>query len=323
MGGEISLDSGKDKGSRFHFSIELPEVEATPADSIPDFGDADILVASSSPVVGPLLARRLTAWSAQASLAQDVQVAEALLPERRWTHFLVDLGLGIDATTKLGALAMKHTQFRHVLVAPAERGMLDELRAAGFESYLVKPVRAASLAARIARPESAPPLVPEPEDQAEHDRAAGRRALAVLVVEDNDINALLIQAMLGKLGHVPTVVADGISAVSAVTTAHAVGAPYDVVLMDLHLPGMDGLEAARRIRVLGSDGGNVPIIALTANAFAEDRQAAREAGMDAFVMKPVDRDRLEETMAAVRAARGAAPLAEAAEVPPLVKPAIG
>jgi CheY-like chemotaxis protein len=82
------------------------------------------------------------------------------------------------------------------------------------------------------------------------------------------------------------------------------GVPYDVVLMDLHLPGVDGIEATRRIRSLGDDGGNVPIVALTANAFPEDQDACREAGMDGFVVKPVDRQRLEETMAAARVARG-------------------
>jgi CheY-like chemotaxis protein len=134
------------------------------------------------------------------------------------------------------------------------------------------------------------------------DAASPRRALSVLIAEDNDINALLAQALLAKLGHMPTVVGDGIAAVSAVATAHAVGAPYDLVLMDLHLPGMDGLEATRQIRALGK-AGRIPIIALTANAFAEDREACRAAGMDGFVVKPFDRDRLEEAIATARAQR--------------------
>jgi CheY-like chemotaxis protein len=91
--------------------------------------------------------------------------------------------------------------------------------------------------------------------------------------------------------------------VSAVAAAQAVDAPYDLVLMDLHLPGMDGLEATKRIRALGTEGGGVPIIALTANAFAEDREACRAAGMDGFIVKPFDRERLEEAIAAVRGGR--------------------
>src|SRR5690606_29146555 len=113
------------------------------------------------------------------------------------------------------------------------------------------------------------------------------------------INALLVQAMLTRLGHLPTVVGNGMSAVTSVATAHAMGAPYDLVLMDLHLPGMDGLEATRRIRELSEKGGDVPIVALTANAFAEDRAACRAAGMNGFIVKPVDRQQLD---AAIREA---------------------
>jgi CheY-like chemotaxis protein len=124
----------------------------------------------------------------------------------------------------------------------------------------------------------------------------------VLVAEDNEINALLTQAMLARLGHTPTVVGNGLAAVTAVATAHAMGAPYDIVLMDLHLPGMDGFEATRRIRALADEGGKIPIVALTANAFAEDREACRQAGMNGFVVKPLDRQRLEEAIAGARGA---------------------
>src|SRR5690606_30361687 len=112
-----------------------------------------------------------------------------------------------------------------------------------------------------------------------------------------------IQATLSRLGHAPTVVGNGLSAVTMAATAHAMGAPYDLVLMDLHLPGMDGFEATRRIRSLGDEGGRIPIIALTANAFAEDRAACERAGMDGFVVKPVDRNRLESAMRDALAAR--------------------
>jgi len=160
----------------------------------------------------------------------------------------------------------------------------------------VKPLRAASLAAQLAAAEIEPVAV-------SHDATDGplprERALAVLIAEDNDINALLAQATLGKLGHIPTVVGDGIAAVKAITSAHAVGAPFDLVLMDLHLPGMDGLEATRRIRAL-EGAGNVPVIALTANAGSEDRDACLDAGMDAFVVKPFDRETLESAIATAR-----------------------
>lgn len=299
MGGEIQLDNDG-TGSCFRFAVELPTVdEAIYVPVAPDLSGEDILVASPSPASGPLLARRLTSWKANVSLVSDTALAEVLLPERAWRHVLIDRAFGAEAAKRLAAAAVRHTGHRHVLLSPAERGELDALKDAGFDSYLVKPVRAVSLAARLSAPGLSPPLVPEIERSLPELRANGEKSLMVLVAEDNEINALLIQALLTRMGHVPTIVGNGISAVATVGTAHAMGAAYDLVLMDLHLPGMDGFEATRRIRSLGEEGGRVPIIALTANAVAAERDSWRLAGMNGFVVKPIDRSRLE---AAIREA---------------------
>jgi CheY-like chemotaxis protein len=114
------------------------------------------------------------------------------------------------------------------------------------------------------------------------------------------------------MGHRVTVVGDGAVAVNAVASAHTMGAPYDAVLMDLHLPGMDGLEATRRIRALGGAAGSIPVIALTANAFAEDRANCLAAGMNGYVVKPVERRRLETALAEVRAESPKKPVESAA-----------
>ena len=91
--------------------------------------------------------------------------------------------------------------------------------------------------------------------------------LAVLVAEDNDINALLARHLLSRLGHRPVMAATGGEAVAAFVAAHAAGTPFDLVLMDLHMPGMDGIEAARRMRAAEPGGKRTPIVALTADAF--------------------------------------------------------
>jgi PAS domain S-box-containing protein len=306
MGGQIELESSSDEGSNFTFDIDLPEVvEAGSKPQVPDLAGQEILVASPSPVVGPLLVRRLNAWRAKVVIAPNAAVAKALLPERSWKAVLIDRAFGAEAAEELALAAETHAEHRHVLVAPAERDELAKLREFGFDGYLVKPIRSASLAARLTELADAAPLVPE-EPEVESGPARSRR-LAVLVAEDNEINALLAQALLARLGHAPTLVADGHSAVTAVATAHAMGAPYDFVLMDLHLPGADGLEATRKIRALGADdGGTIPIVALTANASADDREACRAAGMDAFLVKPIDRERLAEAMAEARGVRAGA-----------------
>jgi signal transduction histidine kinase/CheY-like chemotaxis protein len=295
MGGEISLQSAE-RGSVFGFTVELPAIANEPAFTPTDLSGQDILIASPSPVTGPALERKLAAWGAHVTLASEARIAEALLPERDWTHVFVDRALGAQAAMSLATHAKRNGRELFVLLSPAERPELAKLRASSFDGYLVKPLRAASLAAQLAAAEIEP-VAAMPEGSG--GPLPRERALAVLIAEDNDINALLAQATLGKLGHIPTVVGDGIAAVKAVAGAHAVGAPYDLVLMDLHLPGMDGLEATRRIRAL-EGAGNVPVIALTANAASEDRDACTDAGMDAFVVKPFDRDMLEEAIAQAR-----------------------
>ncbi len=298
MGGQIGLTSDAGRGSSFDFSIELPAVIDADCSPAPDLSGRDILIVSPSPIVGPVLEKKLAAWGANVTLVTEAKVAEMLLPERGWTHLFVDHAIGFKGTISLAKAGESHVKQRLVLITPTERSELPNLVAAGFDGYLVKPIRATSLAARILSSLAEVSLVPEPNGYGTV--PAARKALAVLVAEDNEINALLAQAMLGKLGHIPTVVSDGVSALAAIATAQAIGAPYDLVLMDLHLPGMDGLEATRRIRAMGEQGGNVPIIALTANAFAEDREACRDAGMNGFIVKPFDRDRLDEAIAIAR-----------------------
>jgi CheY-like chemotaxis protein len=137
--------------------------------------------------------------------------------------------------------------------------------------------------------------------------------LSILVAEDNEINALLVRTLLTRLGHRATVVGDGEAAVNAWTAARAEGKAYDLVLMDVQMPGLDGLEAARRIRAAESEAESsaekrpVRMIALTANASEEDRSACLAAGLDGLLVKPLDRERLCETIASVKSST--APLA--------------
>ena len=126
------------------------------------------------------------------------------------------------------------------------------------------------------------------------------QGLRVLLVEDNDLNAEIAQFTLSRAGAVATHAKDGESAVEA----FAASAPceYDVVLMDIMMPGIDGLEATRQIRALDrEDAATTPIIAVSANAFADDRKLSREAGMDAHLSKPVSSQELVEALAHIAA----------------------
>ena len=126
--------------------------------------------------------------------------------------------------------------------------------------------------------------------------APPRRSLHILVAEDNDVNQILISALLARMGHVVHLVANGQLAVEAVGRGD-----YDAVLMDLQMPGMDGMEATHAIRALDDHRAAVPIIAMTANAFEEDRRACLAAGMDDYVAKPIDVDQLARAIGRVGA----------------------
>lgn len=128
----------------------------------------------------------------------------------------------------------------------------------------------------------------DPGVPAERSRTGERsRSLSILVAEDVPMNQMLIQSLLDSLGHRCELVGDGQQAVEA-----AAATRYDIILMDLQMPVMNGLDAARAIRGFTAPASLVPIIALTANAFAEDITACKEAGMNDFVPKPLDFDRL-------------------------------
>ena len=121
-----------------------------------------------------------------------------------------------------------------------------------------------------------------PEDAA-IDASETDRPLRILVAEDNHVNQIVLQAMLSKTGHKIDMVGNGAEAVSAVMRA-----PYDLILMDVHMPEMDGITATRRIRDLSGETGNLPIIALTANAMKGDRETYLKAGMTDYVSKPIN-----------------------------------
>ncbi len=181
-----------------------------------------------------------------------------------------------------------------VLLKPAERDLIARYRGAGFHGYLIKPLRRGSLAERIlaasrsgdGRPPGLPSPPPPEDDRVAPTRFSGTR---VLLVEDNPVGALLAATLLRREGCAVETAASGHEAVDAMKRAR-----YDLVFMDMRMPGMDGPSAARAIRARGD---RTPIVALTANAFAEDRKACLEAGMDDHLVKPLELESLRASLA--------------------------
>ena len=183
------------------------------------------------------------------------------------------------------------------LIAPTDRGMLGEFRASGYATFLARPVRGETLLRVLLGRQLAagePPAAAGQGD-APSGRARGSRlpGLSILLAEDNDINAMLARATLLKAGHRVDVVGNGKAAVEAVTGGGR-KRRYDVVLMDLHMPVMDGLDAIAAIRRHEEDAGvaPVPIMVLSADSQEKTRHAVLAHGASGFVTKPLDPDAL-------------------------------
>ena len=310
MGGRITLESEPGKGSTFVVSIPLATSQNAPQPfAAPDLAGRPVMLVAPQGIEASLVARRLECWGAQTCVVADADVARALLPERSWHAVLLDHALGIETVETLASAARPFATQRIVMFTPATRQESQFSAASALTGYLVKPLRAASLAARLASLPgvSAPGLTDEavtaPAMIAEALPAVTPRGFSVLVAEDNEINALLMRSLLTRLGHQAVITTNGEEALESWLAAKSAGTPYDLVLMDIQMPGLDGIEATKRIRSheAAQAGRRTPILALTANTLVEDRYACFEAGMDGFLVKPLDREKLADALAGLGA----------------------
>jgi signal transduction histidine kinase/CheY-like chemotaxis protein len=307
MGGDILVRSEPGKGSEFMAIVNLKRIDE-PAARPDVIADHHVLLA-----VRPGYERDALDLTCAGALIPTALVtpgeddageiiATAARLEAPVTGLVVDGREPISAAVRMlvaARAASPQPVTGLVIVDPASRHLAEQYRALGFDGYLVRPVRPAALLERFGWTLRTPTPPPVP-------RAAGplRRArpIDVLLVEDNDINALLATRMLEKSGcrvvHMP----NGARALEVLAEfAAGRGGSIDLVLMDVHMPVMDGLTAARRTKALFAESDPPrmapPIVALTANAFAEDRQACLEAGMDDYLSKPFEKAELDELLA--------------------------
>ena len=277
MGGTIAVANRPEGGAEFRVVLPLAAAEEA-AEAPAVAAGLSVLVVSPSPFEGPFLTRRLA--EAGAAAVRVTSAAEALERlARRFDVVIADCALGDEAVREVAAASRRAGVGRSlVLLSPFDRRAFSPA-AAGFDGYLVKPVRSRSLLREAtgsgAQGARTPPALPAAQ-------------VRVLIAEDNDINALLAVKGLERLGAAVDRARDGAEAVSLAEAAFA-GRPYDLVLMDIRMPGLDGLEAARRIRRLEAALGRPPcrIVALTADA-RTDEAAARAAGLEGVLAKPLD-----------------------------------
>lgn len=275
MGGDIKLESEPGSGSRFTFEVDL-DYEAAPAeDKARLLGP--IVVATRNAVLSESLRLQLEAVGATDIVTVSSAIeAHRIIEERPEATLLCDIYLAGESARSLTQTASRS----YVLLSPLARARLKELRDAGFSGYFIKPIRQSSLYQQLMEKEgekSAPAFAPPADDEPKS------RNYNVLLAEDNQINAVLATTIIKRAGHSVDVARNGAEAADA-----AKRNLYDVILMDMHMPEVDGLEATRRIRSFDGETSRTPIIALTASAMASDRQKCIAAGMDDFISKPFE-----------------------------------
>jgi PAS domain S-box-containing protein len=311
MGGRIDATSHPGSGSTFTVLLPLGVTESD-RERPPSLDGRRVLIVAPSPFQAPYLARRLTRSGASAQVVPDLDAGLAALSDAAFDAVLADRTLGDAAVRTLAGEARRHgVRCCLVLLSPFDRRDFGAPAASGFDSYLVKPVRARSLFDRLLAPASPrierQPQAPHPEGQTTHRGDLSRSGSGnpdvpggprVLLAEDNPINALLATKALQRLGAVVVLARDGEEALARIREASD-EAPFDLALLDIRMPGLDGLETARRIRA-GEAEGRAPalrLVALTANAGRDDEREARAAGFDHFLAKPLDLRALPELLA--------------------------
>ncbi len=313
MGGDIAVTPREGGGTVFAFTLELAPAKAAPGTEPPvDLSGRSVLILSSGGAEPPVIAGQLAAVGAAVRVATTANEGAALIGAASAAGeghdaVLIDARLAPDPATALARIreAAGRRVPAAVLIEPGHRGDVEPLRGAGFDAYLVRPVRRSSLTRIVGEIITGTgDFRIDPGDARPRRSAERRRApqnLEVLVAEDNEINALLARAVLEGLGHSVSEVRDGAAAVAAAT---AEPGRFAVILMDLHMPGLDGLAAARAIRdfEIRTGAPRATILALTADVLAETRAEAKAVGIDAILEKPMTPDTLRRALATFAAA---------------------
>lgn len=278
MGGDIIVQSKFGKGSLFSFIIPIKtKIDAPRLATLRPISDT-VIVLTQSTVLKRIIPLQLkSAGVADFHLASSTPEALKLLGQNQDRTLLCDLSFAAQHSQKL----IKAAGHSLVLLSPVTRGRLGTFRRAGFGGYLIKPIRQSSLHERLIEKAQQTSTTTSRLDAPATAPRRDTPKYRVLLAEDNQINTILASTIIKRAGHQVDIAGNGKEAVAALQHAH-----YDVVLMDMHMPVMDGIEASRRIRALGDELAAIPIIALTANVQSQDRKSCAEAGMNDFLTKP-------------------------------------
>ena len=311
MGGEMHLESEAGKGSTFSFTAQFdvlePPAEAPARVGIASLSALPVLVVDDNATNRRILGKLVESWGMTPQLASGGPAAleamnRAASDGQGFSLLIVDSQMpgmdGFELVRRIRENPRLKESAIMMLTSTGQRGDGARCREFGISAYLSKPIGETELLEAILRVlgmraegSGNPPLVTR------HSLREERRGLRVLVVEDNPVNQRLAVRLMEKQGHSVALAGNGQDALDALVKER-----FDLVLMDVQMPEMDGIEATRAIRrkELGN-GSHLPIIAMTAHAMQADRQRCAEAGMDGYVSKPIQLPELAAVMERVLA----------------------
>jgi PAS domain S-box-containing protein len=306
MGGTIALESQQGKGSTFHFTIDF-KVQKTPMFEMPVPGAVNVeglpvLVVDDNPTSRRLLSEMVTGWGMRPSAADCGDSALEIMQKakqdgREYELAIIDARMPeMDGFALVEEINRRDDLYQPTVIMLTSAGRVGDgarCRDLGISGYLMKPAKKSDLWDAIMIALGNPPREGKQRELiTQHSLRENRRSLKVLVAEDSPVNLKLIVRLLEKRGHSVESAGNGREILRSLERR-----PFDLVLMDIQMPEMDGLEATAAIRESEKTSGeHIPIIAMTAHAMKGDRERCIDAGMDAYVSKPVRAGELFETI---------------------------
>jgi len=297
MGGTISVESEQGSGSTFRISLPVTAAEVPSPipleEGLPQLAGKRILVVDDNATNREIVTRHARSWGME-PVAGELPVAALELIEKGEPFDVAVLDMmmpEMDGLALAGEIRSRRSEHELPLLLLTSLGRIPQAESGSvFSAQLAKPLKASQLYNTLLNLLSAGGAVEEAAEPATNGKRA-RSALRILLAEDNAMNQKVALRLLERLGYRADVATNGLEALAALERE-----PYDVVLMDVQMPELDGLEATRRIRARWPDR-RLHIVAMTANAMAGDRDACLAAGMNDYISKPINPAALAEALA--------------------------